>query len=900
MLTHKLLTTYGFKAVLLLCLSCCCSNTWAKNKPILNLALNQTYRINCRNVYNQDYQASNYNENIKHVEKVFWEIKVIQKTKQSHLLEVRCTRRYIHIPSLNNAIDSEYLTQQDRQSHWYSYGAQISNSKMYWRVNTAGRITHSYLKNPLIEKTNEALKQRKDSVWIFPYFEPAPKTKHSYVVKWEHPITDVAMVVPISYLHYGREAFYDAYGKQLPKGWEETKAYVIRREPLNFSYRDYPSLKTKIEFQADTGSFTAANTIKFVFDRKTGWPVNGKSHVFGNMLDYTNPDQEAKSPQEEGWRNYINNAGWGYNAKTPRFEDAAQVHADEFLIASQNLKKDQLALGTELYQQFYWGLQYRYAHVLLRTWSVYDNVGDVPLVGAPPFVTMIDTLSTVNDVAMQQPIFAKYLLSLLEYRIGSLAGGANTEKVAKNQKSLNERFTLAGLMYKGMPRFLAQSALLQEAFEQGFDLGAIKPVYEAFTRQYGQTKAAESIKKLYQNSLNTEPGKTFLTFSGTDEKGQIVTSAVFKGKKVLLNLFDETFNSWISPNDIDLWKLKKAYPQLQVIHLGLVPDYKKQQELYKTLKHHNNGKFVFVNNTQLIEQIRTQLNWNIRTGKCNRIYLIDEDWKIYDYLLRIDENMQFVFNEEFVEKVPKFLKQAPPDRYKHIKKWAWNSLRVLVTVFLSWWLTGLYIRRRERIRRQRLEIQLQAIRAQLNPHFVFNTMNAIQHLMLSHKTEKAQEYLAELGGLMRSVLNLTKDELVSIHEELNIIQQYCKLEALRKDFELSIKIDPQIDPYNTLIPPMVLQPLVENSIVHGFLPLTKKGQLEIEIQKNDQFIEIWVKDNGIGLELAQDRGSKGLQKSLELNRQRLQLMYKGKARFSLKARPSGQGVEALIQLPIES
>ena len=225
---------------------------------------------------------------------------------------------------------------------------------------------------------------------------------------------------------------------------------------------------------------------------------------------------------------------------------------------------------------------------------------------------------------------------------------------------------------------------------------------------------------------------------------------------------------------------------------------------------------------------------------------------------------------------------------------------MLVTVFLSWWLTGLYTRRRERIRRQRLEIQLQAIRAQLNPHFVFNTMNAIQHLMLSHKTEKAQEYLAELGGLMRSVLNLTKDELVSIHEELNIVQQYCKLEALRKDFELSIKIDPGIDPYNTLIPPMVLQPLVENSIVHGFLPLSEKGQLEIEVQKNDQFIEIWVRDNGVGLELAQDRGSKGLQKSLELNRQRLQLMYKGKARFSLKTRPSGQGVEALIQLPIES
>lgn len=900
MLTHKLLTTYGIKAALFLCLSCYCLNTWAQNKPILNLALNQTYRINCRNVYNQDYQGPNYSESIKHVEKVFWEIKVIQKTSQSHLLEISCTRRYIHIPSLNDAIDSEYLTQQDRQSLWYSYGARISSSKMYWRVNTAGRITHSYLKNPLIEKTNEALKQRKDSVWIFPYFEPAQKTKHSYVVNWEQPINDFAMVVPISYLHFGREAFYDAYGKKLPKGWEETKAYVIRREPLKFSYREYPSLKTKIEFQADTGSFAAANTIKFVFNRKTGWPLTGKSHLFGNMQDYTNPDHVTKVAQERGWSGYVNYTGWGYNAKMPRFEDAARVYEDEFLTALQNLKKDQPALGNELYQQFYWGLHYRYAHVLLRTWSVYGNVGDVPLVGAPPFMALIDSLSTVNDDAMQQPIFAEYLLSLLDFRIGSFSAGANTERVGKSQKSLNERFTLAGLMYKGMPRFLAQFALLQEAFEHGFDLAAIKPVYEAFIVQYGQTKAAESIKKLYQNSLNTEPGKTFLTFSGTDEKGQIITSAVFKGKKVLLNLFDETFNPWISPNEIDLWKLKKAYPQLQIIHLGLVPDFKKQQELYKALKHHNNGKFVFVNNTQLIEQIRTQLNWDIRTGKYNRTYLIDEDWKIYDYFLRFNENNEAVLNEQFAEKVPLFLKQAPPDRYKHIKKWAWNSLRVLVTVFLSWWLTGLYIRRRERIRRQRLEIQLQAIRAQLNPHFVFNTMNAIQHLMLSHKTEKAQEYLAELGGLMRSVLNLTKDELVSIHEELNIVQQYCKLEALRKDFELSIKIDPQIDPYNTLIPPMVLQPLVENSIVHGFLPLTEKGQLEIEIQKNDQFIEIWVRDNGVGLELAQDRGSKGLQKSLELNRQRLQLMYKGKARFSLKTRPSGQGVEALIQLPIES
>lgn len=900
MLTQKLLTTYGFKAVLLLCLSCCCLNTWAQNKPILNLALNQTYRINCRNVYNQHYQTSTLSKNIKHVEKIFWELKVIQKTSQSHLLEVRCVRRYIHIPSLNDAIDSEYLTQQDRQSRWYNDGARISSSKMYWRVNTAGRITHSYLKNPLVEKTKESLKPRKDSVWVFPYFEPARKTKHSYVVNWEKPINDYSLVVPISYLHYGREAFYYAYGKRLPKGWEETKAYVTRRLSLDFSYRKQPSLKTKLELQADLGTFTASNKIEFIFDRKTGWPLHGKSHLFGNMLDYTNPDQVTKVPQEEGWRNYINNAGWGYNAEMPRFEDAVRVYEDEFLTALQNLKKDELALGNELYPQFYWGLQYRYVHVLLRTWDVYNNSGEKPLGSEPPFMAMIDSLSTVNDDAMQQPIFAEYLLSLLDYRINNLAAGTNTGKIFKSGKSLNERFTLAGLMYKGMPRFLAQSTLLQEAMERNFELAAIKPVYEAFTKQYGQTKAAENLKKLYQTSLNTESGKPFLTFSGTDEKGQIVLSSAFKGKKAILHLFDETLNPWISPDEIDLWKIKKAYPQLQVIHLGLVPEYNKQQELYKAFKHHNNGKFVFVNQPQLIDQIRAQLNWNIRTGKFNRIYLIDEDWKIYDYLLRINENNEAVLNEQFAEKVPLFLKQAPPDRYKHIKKWAWNSLRVLVTVFLSWWLTGHYIRRREHIRRQRLEIQLQAIRAQLNPHFVFNTMNAIQHLMLSHKTEKAQEYLAELGGLMRSVLNLTKDELVSIHEELNIIQQYCKLEALRKDFELSIKIDPQIDPYNTLIPPMVLQPLVENSIVHGFLPLTEKGQLEIEVQKNDQFIEIWVRDNGVGLELAQDRGSKGLQKSLELNRQRLQLMYKGKARFSLKTRPSGQGTEALIQLPIES
>ena len=96
---------------------------------------------------------------------------------------------------------------------------------------------------------------------------------------------------------------------------------------------------------------------------------------------------------------------------------------------------------------------------------------------------------------------------------------------------------------------------------------------------------------------------------------------------------------------------------------------------------------------------------------------------------------------------------------------------------------------------------------------------------------------------------------------------------------------------------------VSGSDEHAVLTLTGSSafkDLEIEVQRNDQFIEIWVRDNGVGLELAQDRGSKGLQKSLELNRQRLQLMYKGKARFSLKTRPSGQGVEALIQLPIES
>lgn len=146
--------------------------------------------------------------------------------------------------------------------------------------------------------------------------------------------------------------------------------------------------------------------------------------------------------------------------------------------------------------------------------------------------------------------------------------------------------------------------------------------------------------------------------------------------------------------------------------------------------------------------------------------------------------------------------------------------------------------------------ELTALRAQMNPHFVFNALNSIQHYILNSKGDEAVKYLSKFAKLIRIILNNSEKPITTINEDIEAIKLYLELEKMRFEnkFDYSIEIDSSIDGDYDEIPPMLIQPYLENAILHGINPKEGIGHISINIKVVNQFIKISIKDDGIGRE----------------------------------------------------
>jgi LytS/YehU family sensor histidine kinase len=153
------------------------------------------------------------------------------------------------------------------------------------------------------------------------------------------------------------------------------------------------------------------------------------------------------------------------------------------------------------------------------------------------------------------------------------------------------------------------------------------------------------------------------------------------------------------------------------------------------------------------------------------------------------------------------------------------------------------------INRQFAELELQALQAQMNPHFVFNSLSAIQYFIAANEKQRADNYLSKFAMLMRQFLESSKTRYLNLHQELHLIRLYIELEQMRfpNRFEAEVTVAPDINPHTTLIPTMLLQPFVENAINHGLFHKMANGKLSLNITKNEnQMLICTLKDNGVG------------------------------------------------------
>ena len=225
-----------------------------------------------------------------------------------------------------------------------------------------------------------------------------------------------------------------------------------------------------------------------------------------------------------------------------------------------------------------------------------------------------------------------------------------------------------------------------------------------------------------------------------------------------------------------------------------------------------------------------------------------------------------------------------------------------------------YIKRRnEKLQNKsaQTELQQQVLRAQMNPHFIFNSLNSINRFILQNNKSQASEYLTKFSRLVRLILQNSQASLIPLENEIESLKLYLELEALRFDyhFEYTICIDDNLQTGNLQVPPLFIQPFVENAIWHGLMHKEEKGHLKIELIQKEDMLCCIVTDDGIGRKKALDikdrSASKFKSMGMRITEERIAvLQQKNKAETYVQVTdlvlPDGNtgGTEVFLKIPI--
>jgi ligand-binding sensor domain-containing protein/two-component sensor histidine kinase len=201
---------------------------------------------------------------------------------------------------------------------------------------------------------------------------------------------------------------------------------------------------------------------------------------------------------------------------------------------------------------------------------------------------------------------------------------------------------------------------------------------------------------------------------------------------------------------------------------------------------------------------------------------------------------------------------------------------IFIIIFLSfrYWKNKIEKREREKasVNQEISEFKMTALRSQMNPHFIFNAIGSIQHYILKNEVKQSYNYLSKFSMLIRNILNNSRQEYISLTQEINTLRLYIELEQIRftHPFQLKIEIDEELD-MEMDMPTMLIQPYVENSIWHGLMPKESGGILELSFKKRGDSMLVIIRDNGMGRQIV-DPEKKHASKGMSITEQRISIL----------------------------
>ncbi|MEM1000306.1 MAG: two-component regulator propeller domain-containing protein [Bacteroidota bacterium] len=246
--------------------------------------------------------------------------------------------------------------------------------------------------------------------------------------------------------------------------------------------------------------------------------------------------------------------------------------------------------------------------------------------------------------------------------------------------------------------------------------------------------------------------------------------------------------------------------------------------------------------------------------------------------------------------------------YRTIWFWALIVALLMGGILLAF---AVWRRNRERVRRKELvyqqqlsQMRLSTLKSQMNPHFIFNSLNSIQHLITEQEGRAATRFVSKFARLMRRVLDRSSEDFIPLREELEMCRLYLELESMRlmDEFTYELACDPAVSPDEFLVPAMIFQPFLENAIWHGLLPKESDRQLRIVLEPRSAGLRCRIEDNGIGRAAAQARKQSGahVSRALRIFEERIALLNQsfGAGAFAYRIVDLPQGTRIEIELPV--
>ncbi len=280
-----------------------------------------------------------------------------------------------------------------------------------------------------------------------------------------------------------------------------------------------------------------------------------------------------------------------------------------------------------------------------------------------------------------------------------------------------------------------------------------------------------------------------------------------------------------------------------------------------------------------------------KMGNSDSAYLyLDKYIKLKDSI----QNVQFLFQLHKARKDADvaLLKKDNQNKEAEIRRQAQlRDILILALIFLL--IAGAFIwrnislrkkyqqlellRTQAELQQQAQDLEMKALKAQMNPHFIFNSLSSINWFILKNKTQEASDYLTSFSRLIRMVLTNSDKPVISLDEELKMLRLYLDMEQLRLEhsFDYKIEMMNNIDPAEIYMPPMILQPFCENAIWHGLSHKPEKGLLTVNFELQGQLLNCTIADNGVGREkaaqLKNNAGHKDRSLGIQITKSRLSL-----------------------------